>query len=148
MISFTLSENNFIPLQREYTIIKVDNLNFERNKDYVLNSIHNFNSEIKWDNMFTLEESKNRVFNNMRMYIGLIDSHVFGHVWFKDYNDGVYLFNLFVKNNTIDKTYTGTEFTSDIINRFETQYPIYADVDDWNVKSIRLFKKLGFTITN
>jgi hypothetical protein len=148
MISFTLSENNFIPLQREYTIIKVDNLNFERNKNYVLDSIHNFNSEIKWDNMFTLEESKNRVFNNMRMYIGLIDSEVFGHVWFKDYNDGVYLFNLFVKNNTTNKTYTGTEFTSDIINRFETQYPIYADVDDWNVKSIRLFKKLGFTITN
>jgi hypothetical protein len=148
MISFTLSENNFIPLQREYTIIKVDNLNFEYNKDYILDSIHNFNSEIKWDNMFTLDEANNRVFNNMRMYIGLIDSEVFGHVWFKDYNDGVYLFNLFVKNNTIDKTYTGSEFTSDIINRFETQYPIYADVDDWNVKSIRLFKKLGFTITN
>jgi RimJ/RimL family protein N-acetyltransferase len=147
MISFTLSENNFIPLQREYTIIKVDNLNFERNKNYVLDSIHNFNSEIKWDNMFTLEESKNRVFNNMRMYIGLIDSHVFGHVWFKDYNDGVYLFNLFVKNNTIDKTYTGTEFTSDIINRFERRYPIYADVDEWNEKSLRLFKKLGFKST-
>jgi hypothetical protein len=146
MISFSLNKNNFIPLQREYTIIKVDKLNFERNKDYVLDSIHNFNSEIKWDNMFTLDEANNRVFNNMRMYIGLIDSQVFGHVWFKDYNDGVYLFNLFVKNNTIDKTYTGTEFVSDIINRFETQYPIYADVDDWNVKSIRLFKKLGFRV--
>jgi hypothetical protein len=49
---------------------------------------------------------------------------------------------------TIDSALTsnGTEFTSDIINRFETQYPIYADVDDWNVKSIRLFKKLGFRV--
>jgi hypothetical protein len=146
MISLSLSENNFIPLQREYTIIKIDNLNFEYNKDYILDSIHNFNSEIKWDNMFTLDEANNRVFNNMRIYIGLIDSQVFGHVWFKDYKDGIYLFNLFVKNNIIDKTYTGTEFTSDIINRFETQYPIYADVDNWNVKSIRLFKKLGFRV--
>jgi hypothetical protein len=146
MISFSLSKNNFIPLQREYTIIKIDSINFESNKNYVLDSIHNFNSEIKWDNMFTLDDANNRVFNNMRMYIGLIDSEVFGHVWFKDYNDGVYLFNLFVKNNTTNKTYTGTEFTSDIINRFETQYPIYADVDDWNVKSIRLFKKLGFGV--
>jgi len=144
MISFSLSEKNFRYIGTEYTIIKVDSINFESNKDYVLDSINNFNSEIEWDNMFTLEESKNRVFNNMRMYIGLIDSKVFGHAWFKDYKDGVYLFNLFVKNNTTTKNYTGTEFTSDIINRFETQYPIYADVDDWNVKSIRLFKKLGF----
>ena len=146
MISFTLSENNFIPSQREYTIIKVDNLNFELNEHHIIETINNFNSEIEWNNMFTLEESKNRVFNNMRMYIGLIDSEVFGHAWFKDYKDGVYLFNLFVKNNTTTKNYTGTEFTSDIINRFETQYPIYADVDDWNIKSIRLFKGLGFKI--
>jgi hypothetical protein len=146
MISFSLSKNNFIPLQREYTIIKIDSINFESNKNYVLDSIHNFNSEIKWDNMFTLDDANNRVFNNMRMYIGLIDSEVFGHVWFKDYKDGVYLFNLFVKNNTTNKTYTGTEFTSDVINRFETQYPIYANVDSWNEKSIRLFKGLGFKI--
>jgi hypothetical protein len=148
MISFSLSENNFTHIGTEYVIIKVDPINFENNKDYVLDSINNFNSEIEWNNMFTLEESKNRVFNNMRMYIGLIDSEVFGHAWFKDYKDGVYLFNLFVKNNTTTKNYTGTEFTSDIINRFEIKYPIYADVDDWNVKSIRLLKKLGFTITN
>jgi hypothetical protein len=146
MISFSLNKNDFIPLQTKYRIIKVDYNNFQSNKHYVLDSINNFNSEIEWDKMFTLDEANNRVFNNMRIYIGLIDSQVFGHVWFKDYKDGIYLFNLFVKNNLIDKTYTGTEFTSDIINRFETQYPIYADVDDWNVKSIRLFKKLGFRV--
>lgn len=144
MISFSLSENDFIPLQTKYTIIKVDYINFENNKHYVLDSINNFNSEIEWNEMFTLKEAESRVSNNMRMYIGLIDSNVFGHVWFREYKDGVYLFNLFVKNNTTNKTYTGTEFTSDVINRFETQYPIYANIDDWNVKSIRLFKKLGF----
>jgi RimJ/RimL family protein N-acetyltransferase len=144
MISFSLSKNNFIPLQTKYTIIKVDCINFENNKHHVLDSINNFNSEIEWDEMFTLKEAESRVSNNMRMYIGLMDSKVFGHVWFREYKDGVYLFNLFVKNNTTNKTYTGTEFTSDVINRFETQYPIYVNIDDWNVKSIRLFKKLGF----
>ena len=94
--------------------------------------------------MFTLEEASSRVLNNMRMYIGLIDSKVFGHIWFRDYRDGRYLFNLFVTNKTEVKNYTGTEFASDIINRFENEYPVYADVDKWNEKSIKLFNRLGF----
>ena len=144
MISFSLSENDFTPLGIEYTIIKVDCINFESNRQYILDSINNFNLEIEWNKMFTLEEADNRISGNMRMYIGLIDSEVFGHVWFRDYKNGSYLFNLFVKNRVKTKSYTGTEFTSDIINRFENEYPIYADVDEWNEKSIKLFNSLGF----
>jgi hypothetical protein len=95
MISFKLDNFDFNCLGVKYNIIKIDNTNFEHYKHHIIESINNFNSEIEWDNMFTLDESNRRVFNNMRMYIGLIDSQVFGHVWFKDYNDGVYLFNLF-----------------------------------------------------
>jgi len=144
MISFSLSENNFISLGIGYNIVKVDQSNFESNRHYVLDSINNFNSEIEWNEMFTLEEAGNRVFNNMRMYIGLIDSKVFGHAWFRDYKDGSYLFNLFVKNKAKTENYTGTKFTSDIINRFENEYPIYADVDEWNEKSTKLLRRLGF----
>jgi len=144
MIPFNLSKNDFTPLGMEYTIVKIDLSNFESNKQYVTDSINNFNSEIEWNEMFTLEEVSSRVSNNMRMYIGLIDSKTFGHVWFKDYKDGSYLFNLFVKNKAKTENYTGTKFTSDIINRFENEYPIYADVDEWNEKSIKLFSRLGF----
>jgi hypothetical protein len=144
MILFSLSENDFTPLGIEYTVVKIDLSNFESNKQYVTDSINNFNLEIEWNEMFTLEKASNRVFNNMRMYLGLIDSKVFGHVWFKDYRDGSYLFNLFVKNKAKTENYTGTKFTSDIINRFENKYPIYADVDEWNEKSIKLFNRLGF----
>jgi hypothetical protein len=144
MILFSLSENDFTPLGIEYTVVKIDLSNFESNKQHILTSINNFNLEIEWNEMFTLEKASNRVFNNMRMYLGLIDSKVFGHVWFKDYRDGSYLFNLFVKNKAKTENYTGTKFTSDIINRFENKYPIYADVDEWNEKSIKLFNRLGF----
>jgi hypothetical protein len=144
MISFSLNENDFTSLGVEYDIVKIDRSNFESNKQYVIDSINNFNSEIEWNEMFTLEEANNRVFNNMRMYLGLIDSKVFGHVWFKNYKDGSYLFNLFVKNKAKTENYTGTKFTSDIINRFENEYPIYANVDEWNEKSIKLFDRLGF----
>jgi len=144
MISFSLSESDFTSLGIEYNIVKVDQSNFESNRQYVLNSINNFNSEIKWGEMFTLEEAKNRVFNNMRMYLGLIDSKVFGHVWFKNYEDGSYLFNLFVKNKAKTKYYTGREFLSDIISRFENKYPVYADIDEWNKISINTAVRLGF----
>jgi hypothetical protein len=144
MISFSLSESDFTPLRIEYNIIKVDQSNFINNRQYILDSINNFNLEIEWNKMFTLEEANSRILGNMRMYIGLIDLKVFGHVWFRDYRNGSYLFNLFVKNRAKTGDYTGTEFTSDIINRFENQYPIYADVDEWNEKSIKLFNRLGF----
>lgn len=144
MISFKLDSIDFTPLEIEYNIVKVDRINFESNRQYVSDSIDNFNLEIEWDKMFTLEEASNRVFNGMRMYIGFIDSKVFGHVWFRDYKDGSYLFNLFVKNKTETKNYTGTGFVSDTISRFENKYPVYADVDEWNEKSIRLFSRLGF----
>jgi hypothetical protein len=144
MISFSLSKNDFTYLGIKYEIVKIDQSNFESNKQYVTGSINNFNSEIKWDKMFTLEEASSRVSNNMRMYIGIIDLKIFGHVWFRDYKDGSYLFNLYVKNKAKTENYTGTKFTSDIINRFENEYPIYADVDEWNEKSIKLFSRLGF----
>jgi hypothetical protein len=144
MISFSLSKNDFISLGIEYNIVKVDQSNFESSRQYVSDSIDNFNSEIKWDEMFTLDEAKNRVFSNMRVYVGLVDSKVFGHAWFKDYKDGSYLFNLFVKNKGKVENYTGTEFTSDIINRFENNYSVYCDVDEWNEKSIKLLNRLGF----
>ena len=144
MISFKLDNMDFTPLGTEYKVVRIDCSNFESNKQHILASINNFNSEIEWNEMFTLEEASSRVLNNMRMYIGLIDSKVFGHIWFRDYRDGRYLFNLFVTNKTEVKNYTGTEFASDIINRFENEYPVYADVDKWNEKSIKLFNRLGF----
>lgn len=144
MIYFNLNKDDFISLGTKYTVVKVDQSNFESNRQYILDSINNFNSEIEWDEMFTLEEAGSRVLNNMKMYIGLVDSKVFGHVWFREYKDGSYLFNLFVKNKAKTENYTGTKFISDVINRFENEYPIYADVDEWNEKSIKLFNRLGF----
>ena len=144
MIPFKLDNMDFTPLGTEYKVVRIDCSNFESNKQHILASINNFNSEIEWNEMFTLEEASSRVLNNMRMYIGLIDSKVFGHIWFRDYRDGRYLFNLFFTNKTEVKNYTGTEFASDIINRFENEYPVYADVDKWNEKSIKLFNRLGF----
>jgi len=74
----------------------------------------------------------------------MIDAGVFGYVWFDNKDDGRSLFNLFVRNKVNVKNYSGQEFVSDIIYRFEYDKVIYSEVDEWNEKSIKLFKKLGF----
>ena len=144
MINFKLNQSNFNYLETQYKIIKLDNINFKYYYQLVVDSINYFNSEIQWDEMFDFNTAYNRILNGMTMYIGMIDSDVFGYVWFDNYKDGRYLFNLFVRNLVQEKNYTGKKFVSDIIHRFEYEKPIYAEVDEWNEKSIKLFKKLGF----
>ena len=148
MINFKLEPINFNKIGTECEIIKIDNLNISHFYQLIHSSIDNFNEEIKWDDMFDFNEACDRLKNGMILYIGIYNSNVFGHVWFKNYKDGKFLFNLFVKNKVIDKKYGGKEFISNIINRFEYNTTIYCEVDKWNEKSIKLFNILGFNTTN
>ena len=146
MISFKLEPINFNKLETKYKIVKIDSSNTEHFQKLINESINNFNTEIKWDGMFGFNEACDRLKNGMIMYIGIYDFDVFGHVWFKEYKDGKFLFNLFVKNKVINKQYSGKEFVSDIIHRFEYDKTIYCEVDTWNEKSIELLNTLGFNI--
>ena len=146
MINFKLEPINFNKLETKYKIVKIDSSNISHFYQLINDSINNFNDEIKWDGMFDFNEACNRLNDGMIMYIGMYDSAVFGHVWFKEYKDGKFLFNLFVKNKVINKKYSGKEFVSDIIYRFEYDKTIYCEVDEWNEKSIKLFNTLGFNI--
>ena len=148
MVNFKLDANNFIHLKTQYDITPITFLNINDNLSLIEDSIKHFNSEIEWKDMFTIEEAIKRVSEGMIMYIGLNDFGVFGHVWFNDYKDGRVLFNLFVRNQIPKKEYTGKEFVSDIIHRFEHEKPIYSEVGEWNKKSINLFKRLGFELKN
>jgi len=144
MVNFKLDMVNFIHLKTQYDVIPITFLNVKDNLNLIEDSIEHFNSEIKWENMFTIDDALKRINNGMIMYIGMLDSNIFGHVWFEDCKDGRVLFNLFVRNQIQKKEYTGKEFVSDVIHRFEHKKPVYSEVDEWNEKSIKLFKKLGF----
>jgi RimJ/RimL family protein N-acetyltransferase len=146
MINFKLIPGCLNHLDTQYKVILITLNNFKYYYTLIDDSIKNFNSELDWDNMFTLDDASQRLKDGMVMYVGMVDSGVFGHVWFKNHEDGRFLFNLFVKNNVYNKTYTGKEFVSDIIYRFEYDKTIYCEVDDWNEKSIKLFKRLGFQV--
>lgn len=145
MINFKLLSNDFKNLNDDYEILVVNEKTYSSYYTIVEKSITNFNNEISWDNMFDMVDVSYRIKNDMVMYIGIIENEPFGHVWFKNHLDGRLLFNLFVRNKVEDKKYTGTEFISYVLKKYELlKSPIYCDVDEWNVKSQKVFEKLGF----
>ena len=144
MIPFKLDPRDFNCLNTEYHIINITNQNLSDYYSLIEDSIRYFNNEHKWDSMFTFEDAISRVQNGMIMYVGVLEADVFGYVWFREFNNSRFLFNLFVRNNVTNKTYTGKEFVSDVIGRYEHGKVIHCEVDEWNEKSIKLFKKLGF----
>lgn len=144
MIQFKLNPKDFNYLNTTYNVVPINNQNLSHCYPLIQDSIKYFNIEKKWDGMFTFEDAVSRIQNGMTMYVGLLDIDVFGYVWFREYNNDRFLFNLFVRNKITNKTYTGKEFVSDVINRYEYDKVIHCEVDEWNEKSIRLFKKVGF----
>ena len=145
MINLIL-ENELNYLGTSYNLLQINENNYKLYYKEIEQSINNFNKEIKWDGMFDLNIAIERFKNGMTMYIGLIDDFIFGHAWFKDYKKGKCLFNLFVVNKIDIKKHSGKEFVSNILYEYYPKTIIYSEVDDWNIKSIRLLKRLGFKI--
>lgn len=147
MINFKLEPKNFLYLGTEYNIIEITKNNYKNYINLIEKTIQNFNEEIEWNEMFDLETSINRFENDMKMYIGVIDNEPFGHIWAEFTNTvslNRNLYNLFIKNRVKKKNYTGKEFLSCVIEKYLKEYNLFCEVDDWNIKSIKLFEKLGF----
>jgi hypothetical protein len=147
MLNLKLSSNNFKDLNVDYEVLTINKKTFDKMSRFVEKSISNFNEEVSWGQMFDLNDASHRINNDMQMYIGIMDNEPFGHVWFKDYLDGRLLFNLFVRNKVVDRKYSGATFISNILKKYElTKSPIYCEIDEWNEKSIKISKKLGFEV--
>lgn len=146
MLNFILYPSNFIFLNKTYTTITVTNKNFKELTPHIEKCIKIFNDEIVWSGMFDIIQAEQRIKDGKELYIGLVEDEIFGYVWFENYKDGKKIFNIFVRNNQKDRKYKGSEFVSHIIKKFQSDFIIHAEVDEWNTKSINMFKKLGFII--
>lgn len=144
MLNLILYPSNFNFLNKTFTTILVTNSNFKELTPSIEKCIKLFNDEIVWSGMFDMCQAEQRVKDGKELYIGLIENEIFGYTWFEKYKDGKKIFNVFVRNNQKDRKYSGSEFISQIIKEFQPNHIIYAEVDEWNVKSIGMFKKLGF----
>lgn len=142
MIRYVLYPNTVIPTEKNVPYLAINKHNYIQYIDIVKNSIQIFNSQIKWDGMYGLDEAINRFEEEYIMYMIYTDD-IYGYVWFNDYEDGVYLQNLFMVKSKTQK-WRATELVSSIITDKYPTSTIYCYADDWNIGSQTVAKKLGF----
>lgn len=121
-------------------VIKVTD--FDTHKTNIELSIQKFNSQIKWDDMWTLQESNERLSRNQILFLLLKDNSPIGHVWYI----GEYLYNAFVsqERNTGESQWFIQQTMSD---RFKNGYDtITLYTEEWNIRAIKFWEKLGFGI--
>lgn len=144
MISLNLTPNDFNPqpIGCPVTVVGVDN-----HTDYfneIVKTIDIFNAEIQWDEMYNFDQAIKRILDGSVLYLLFDGKILYGYLWMRPQHNGYYLHNLFMRSQGVEKKWRGREFVSAVVKEHYSNQSIYVDVDEWNQKSIRLFKSLGF----
>lgn len=104
-----------------------------------------FNAEIKWDGMFTIDDAINRFKHGQRFFVGYYKDTLFGYCWVQTFDTDTHIiFNVFSKHTDYKRTYGATDILHHVIKNELAVGNVIAYVDDWNVKSLNVFNKLGF----
>jgi hypothetical protein len=146
MVWYVLFPNTLIPTEKNVPYLTINKHNYIQYIDTVKNSIRIFNSQVKWDGMYGLDEAINRFERGCIMYMIYTDD-IYGYVWFNEYEDGVYLQNLFMLKSKTQK-WRATELVSSIITDKYATLTVHCYADDWNIGSQNVAKKLGFVEKN
>lgn len=128
--------------QREgISFLKITQYNFLDTKQLIQKSIDTFNSEIEWDEMWTIDNADDRLFSGEILYLLMNGDTPIGHVWYDLY----YLYNAFVskKREDGDSIWFIQETMWDMKENYDLSY-IKLYVDDWNERAIKFWKKLGY----
>jgi hypothetical protein len=100
--------------------------------------INMFNNEINWDGMFDIGEAQNRILNGHKLFVAYYQKIIYGYCWLN--ND--ILYNVFSKQYIGNRNYGATDMIYVVIKNY-TNGPVKSFVDEWNEKSINVFKKLA-----
>jgi hypothetical protein len=141
---FILYPQNFINQNVICPFIQIDKSNYIEHLSIIKECITLFNSELEWDGMYNLTDAIKRFEDGYVNFILIENNVIYGYVWFTQNTTNVLLLNLFMRNNNIHKKYKGREFISNVIYNNYNECNIHNQVDEWNIKSINLFKSLGF----
>ena len=96
--------------------------------------------------MFNVFDEMRRISAGEKIYVADIDNVMFGYCWVEKQDDETfYIYNVFSKKTYFPRTYGATDMLHYVIEN-HTNGKIWAKVDEWNKKSIRVFEKLGFKI--
>jgi hypothetical protein len=105
-----------------------------------------FNSEIKWDGMFNVEQALHRIERGEKMFVGYKNEDIFCYCWIKEnHKDDYYIYNVFSKKPKSLRKIGVIDLLYLVIKNYTTG-KIRAEIDDWNTQSQRVFERLGFNL--
>ena len=105
-----------------------------------------FNKEYQWDNMFNIDDVKNRITNGHILFILYYDTKPIGYVWFKELDkDTCFGYNLYVTkkvNRPKNSAYWFYNKVSCIM--LEKYNTINVEIEDWNKVVFDLVESIGY----
>lgn len=131
-----------------YTVVKIpqyivevniNTLDFEKLADELVE----FDKELKWDEMWTVDGAKNRLLNGWRLVIYMPETAIKGWYWLDNTGEPR---NLYV-NKLYRRRGIGKEMHFAVLNICKEQgmQKVGGHIDDWNIASIDCIKKAGWT---
>jgi hypothetical protein len=132
-------------LRKELYVVQLDKNNYSHWIPAIKQSIHNFNCEHNWNDMWSIEDATIRFNSNNHLYLLMDDNEPLGHMWIA--ND--YLYNVFVSNKR--QNGDSVNFLLKVLGsskKINKGGSIYLYSDSWNMRAINFFKKVGATKLN
>lgn len=135
-----LKSHTITPPQPYIVEVTLATLDFEQ----LASEIDQFNKEIEWDGMWTVDEAKDRLLNNWKLIVFRPGSNIIkGWYWLDNTNEP--------RNLYINKDYrcmgVGKEMHLALLNICKElkMERVECDIDDWNVISQKCIEKAGWS---
>lgn len=120
--------------------IKLTITNYKQNISDIKYCINLFNSEIDWDDMWTLSDAIKRFESGEIMYMAKSNNIPIGYVWLND----DFAYNLFMTKKRNHKNDVYDFFKHSLYDMKKHASLIKAHIDDWNIASQKVAERSGF----
>ena len=133
-----LTNYDIVKIPQYITEVNIDTLDFEKLADELIE----FDKELKWDEMWTVDEAKSRLLSGWKLLIFTPGNAIKGWYWLDNTNEP--------RNLYVNKDYRGKEIGKEmhfaLLNLCKNlkMDRVECDINDWNVSSQRCIKKAGW----
>lgn len=139
-MKFEINLNSYkeYPLPFYIKEFDIKNINFKS----LSKELDEFNKEIIWENMWTVEDAKRRLKTGWRILLYTPDSDIKGWYWLDDKNEPK---NLYINKKFRNKG-VGKEMHFAILNICKKigMKKVECYIDDWNISSQKCIKNAGW----
>jgi hypothetical protein len=147
MIAYTLNKETFnksYNLQTTHLYKKIWTDEYVQIMDLL---IKQFNTEYKWDGMFTLDDVTKRIDSGEHLFILFVSDTPIGYIWFKELNiTTCYLYNVYVSKVIKRPNFSVTWFINKVcFEMFKHYKKIETECEDWHITMQNTFTLNGFT---